>query len=130
MNKDRLMLENIYMEITNLIQGNFENNRFKKEALEIFRKYGEVREGNEVAGEDAIAIGKLYNVGGEDWEYFEDLGGNVIITRFDSEDSDSNIIHRDFGNDDEFDLDEILNDQSNTKTFTPKEFVEYIYHVL
>ena len=63
-------------------------------------------------------------------EYFEDLDGNVIITRFDSEDPDSNIIHRDFGNEEEFDLDKITNQAENNVTLTPKEFVEYIHNVL
>jgi hypothetical protein len=129
MNKDQIILENIYMEITNLIQGNFGENRYKKEALDIFRKYGEVREGDEVEGEDALVIARLYNVAGDDWEYFEDLDGNVIITRYESEDPDSNVIHRDFGREEEFDLDSI-NFQSGDATLTPKEFVEYIHNVL
>jgi hypothetical protein len=130
MNKDQLMLESIYMEITNLIQGNFGGDRYKKEALDVFRKYGEVREGDEVEGEDALVIAMLYNVAGDDWEYFEDLNGNVIITRFDSEDPDSNIIHRDFGNEEEFNLDDIMKQAENNVTLTPKEFVEYIHNVL
>ena len=129
MNKDKLMLESIYMEITNLIQGNFGGDRYKKEALDVFRKYGEVREGDEVKGENALVIAMLYDVAGDDWEYFEDLNGNVIITRFDSEDPDSNIVDRDFGYE-EFNLDKITKQAEDNLTLTPKEFVDYIYNVL
>lgn len=102
----------------------------KKEALDVFRKYGEVREGDEVEGEDALVIAMLYNVAGDDWEYFEDLDGNVIITRFDSEDPDSNIVDGDFGNEEEFNLDNIEKQSEDVVTLTPKEFVNYIHNVL
>jgi len=127
MNKDQLILEGIYMEIANLLRGNFGGDPFKKEALDIFRKYGEVREGNAVEGEDARVIAMLYDVAGDDWEYFEDLEGNVIITRFESEDTNSNVIHRDFGNGMDFDMG---GDFEEGQTLTPEEFVNHMANVL
>jgi hypothetical protein len=133
MDKDQIILEKLYMEITNIIQGNFGTDPYKRKALEIFSKYGNVFEGEDVESEDASIIGMIYDVAGDDWEYFEDLEGNVIITRFVSEEPDTNIIRGEFGGDDgfEFDLNDALNNQDeNNVTLTPKEFVEYISNVL
>ena len=112
MNKDQLILEKIYMEMSNIIQGNFRDNNSIKKVKEFFRKYGDFKEGDEIdeVAEEAVAIGMLWDFEGFDWEYFEELDGNVIITRFDMEDDEEKVVDAGF----------------RSLTVTPKEFLEFI----
>jgi hypothetical protein len=113
MNKDQIILESLYMEITNMITHNF-GNSYKRDALEIFRKYGEVREGDDA--DDYEIEGVIWNFLNYNWSYDEDDAGNVDITRHDLEDD----------TEDDFDSSSIMDNIPDQHIFSPEEFLAYV----